>query len=45
VPVRWIERVLEVALESVPTPLPDEDVAVAAAKPEEGATKSTVVPH
>ena len=45
VPVRWIERVLEVALEAVPTPLPDEEVPVAAAKPEEGAAKSTVVPH
>ncbi|MBW8893508.1 MAG: endopeptidase La, partial [Burkholderiales bacterium] len=45
VPVRWIDRVLEVALETMPTPLPDEEVAVAAAKPEEGAAKSTVVPH
>jgi ATP-dependent Lon protease len=45
VPVRWIDRVLEVALESVPTPLPDEEVAVAAAKPEEGAATSTVAPH
>jgi ATP-dependent Lon protease len=45
VPVRWIERVLEVALESVPTPLPDEEVPVSAAKPEDGAAKSTVVPH
>ena len=25
VPVRWIDKVLEVALESMPTPLPDED--------------------
>ncbi|MGE1157127.1 S16 family serine protease, partial [Pseudomonas kitaguniensis] len=30
VPVRWIEHVLEVALESMPTPLADEEVAVAA---------------
>ena len=45
VPVRWIERVLEVALEAMPTPLPDEEVPAAAAKPEEGAAKSTVVPH
>ncbi|CAN6484146.1 unnamed protein product [Victoria cruziana] len=29
VPVRWIDRVLEVALESVPAPLPDEEPAVA----------------
>lgn len=45
VPVRWIERVLEVALESVPTPLPDEEAPVAAAKPEDGAAQSAVVPH
>ncbi|ALT76523.1 MULTISPECIES: endopeptidase La [unclassified Roseateles] len=30
VPVRWIDRVLEVALESMPQPLPDEEPAVAA---------------
>ncbi|MDM4767419.1 endopeptidase La [Pelomonas sp. SE-A7] len=30
VPVRWIDRVLEVALESNPVPLPDEEPAVAA---------------
>ncbi|MCV2359270.1 endopeptidase La [Paucibacter sp. TC2R-5] len=30
VPVRWIDRVLEVALESMPVPLPDEDPVVAA---------------
>ena len=49
VPVRWIEKVLEIALESAPVPLPDEEVAVAAAKPEEaaGAAKAAtqVVPH
>jgi ATP-dependent Lon protease len=33
VPVRWIDRVLEVALESMPVPLPEE-VPVVAAKPE-----------
>ena len=31
VPVRWIDKVLEVALESVPVPLPDEDPAAAPA--------------
>ncbi|WP_110961100.1 endopeptidase La [Acidovorax sp. ST3] len=31
VPVRWIDKVLEVALESKPVPLTDEEVAVAAA--------------
>jgi ATP-dependent Lon protease len=30
VPVRWIDRVLEVALETMPQPLPDEEPAVAA---------------
>jgi ATP-dependent Lon protease len=32
VPVRWIDRVLEVALETMPQPLPDEE-ATAVAKP------------
>ena len=31
VPVRWIDKVLEVALETMPVALPDEDPAVAAA--------------
>jgi ATP-dependent Lon protease len=39
VPVRWIDRVLEVALEKPPTPLPDDEVlqdaGTAAAKPAE----------
>src|SRR5690606_18524170 len=41
IPVRWIDRVLEVALQSMPTPLSDEEVArlaaeaVASAKPAE----------
>ncbi|MCZ8075833.1 MAG: endopeptidase La, partial [Paucibacter sp.] len=30
VPVRWIDRVLEVALESMPVPLPDDEPAAAA---------------
>src|SRR5437763_11938620 len=38
VPVRWIDRVLEVALEAVPQPLPEEEAVVgkeaAATKPE-----------
>ena len=33
VPVRWIDRVLELALESAPQPLPDEEPA----KPADGA--------
>ena len=35
VPVRWIDRVLEVALEAAPVPLPDEEPV---AKPAEAAT-------
>ena len=31
VPVRWIDKVLELALERMPTPLPEEDPVVAAA--------------
>jgi ATP-dependent Lon protease len=34
VPVKWIDRVLEVALESVPQPLPEEDPPKADGKPE-----------
>ncbi|MBP6902149.1 MAG: endopeptidase La [Burkholderiaceae bacterium] len=38
VPVRWIERVLEIALEAMPSPLPEDEAAAkvepAAAKPE-----------
>jgi ATP-dependent Lon protease len=45
VPVRWIEKVLEVALERLPTPLTDEaavDTAVAATA---GQADTTVVKH
>jgi ATP-dependent Lon protease len=35
VPVRWIDRVLEVALESYPQALPEEEVAAAAVAPAE----------
>jgi len=31
VPVKWIDKVLEIALEKTPTPLSDEEVAAAAA--------------
>jgi ATP-dependent Lon protease len=31
--VRWIDKVLEIALERVPTPLPIEEAEVAAAPP------------
>ncbi len=42
VPVRWIDRVLEVALEKAPTPLPEEEVAVA---PNPAPAQASVVPH
>jgi ATP-dependent Lon protease len=29
VPVRWIDKVLEYALETMPVPLPEEEVVVA----------------
>ncbi|MGZ8260052.1 MAG: S16 family serine protease, partial [Caldimonas sp.] len=41
VPVKWIDRVLEIALETAPKPLSDED---AAAKPAEAATASAAAP-
>ncbi len=45
VPVRWIDKVLEIALERLPTPLPEEEAAVtAAAKPAEP-SDTTVVKH
>jgi ATP-dependent Lon protease len=42
VPVKWIDKVLEVALERVPTPLPDE---VPAAAPVSGEAKTEAVKH
>ena len=49
VPVKWIDRVLEVALESAPQPLPDEEAAVpdtkaapAAAAAEGGTTRAGI---
>jgi ATP-dependent Lon protease len=33
IPVKWIDRVLEIALERPPVPLPDEEAVVAAAVP------------
>ncbi len=41
VPVRWIDKVLEVALESKPVPLTDEEVAVVAPAPAEKAAVSS----
>ena len=48
VPVKWIDRVLEVALEALPKPLPDDEPAQAAqAKPapEPGAGAVDALPH
>jgi ATP-dependent Lon protease len=46
VPVRWIDKVLEVALEKQPTPLADEQAPVdtAVAQPA-GQTDTTVIKH
>ena len=51
VPVRWIDKVLEVALEAVPSPLPDEEpvpvagVAAAAAETAPGGAAADAVTH
>ena len=48
VPVKWIDRVLEVALETVPQPLPDEEPVKAAdeaAKPAAPAAGSELLTH
>ena len=45
VPVRWIDKVLEIALEKMPTPLPDEVPAVAAATVADAAVKAEAVKH
>jgi ATP-dependent Lon protease len=46
-PVKWIEHVLELALEHVPEPLPDEPESEtpAIAVPEEGGTASAALKH
>src|SRR3954449_5564774 len=38
VPVRWIDRVLELALEAAPQPLPDDEAVKVEAKPEAAGT-------
>jgi ATP-dependent Lon protease len=45
VPVRWIDKVLEIALEKMPTPLPDEVPAVAATPAADTAGKADAVKH
>jgi ATP-dependent Lon protease len=44
VPVRWIDRVLEIALETAPQPLPEEDPAKPAEPAATTATTPAVVP-
>ena len=41
IPVKWIDRVLEVALESMPAPLPEEEVVAA---PADAAAPATATP-
>jgi ATP-dependent Lon protease len=46
VPVRWIDQVLEVALERKPSPLPEEEVAKQSpASPPAATVASDVLPH
>jgi ATP-dependent Lon protease len=45
VPVRWIDKVLEISLEKMPTPLPDEVAAVAATPAADAAAKVEAVKH
>ncbi len=46
VPVRWIDKVLEIALERVPVPLVDDDLAPAVVKPGESAAAAVdQLPH
>ena len=45
VPVRWIDKVLEVALESQPVPLGEEEVEAATVAKPAGSAESTVVKH
>jgi ATP-dependent Lon protease len=45
VPVKWIDKVLEVALERQPVPMTDEEAAAAPVKPAEPPAASEVVKH
>ena len=45
VPVRWIDKVLEIALEKMPTPLPDEVPVIAAAPAVDAVAKPDAVKH
>ena len=45
VPVRWIDKVLEIALERQPVPLTEEEAAVVAVAAKEEPTDSSIVKH
>jgi ATP-dependent Lon protease len=45
VPVRWIDKVLEIALEKMPTSLPDEVSALAAVPAVDAVAKADAVKH
>jgi ATP-dependent Lon protease len=45
VPVKWIDKVLEIALERQPVPLTEEDAAATPVKPAEPAAATEVVKH
>ena len=45
VPVRWIDKVLEISLVKMPTPLPDEVPAVAAATTADAVAKAEAIKH
>jgi len=45
VPVRWIDKVLDIALERKPVPLAEEEAAPAAAASKEGKPEPTLVKH
>ncbi len=45
VPVRWIDKVLEIALEKMPTPLPDEVPALAAVPAVDAVAKGDALKH
>jgi hypothetical protein len=43
--VRWIDKVLEISLVKMPTPLPDEVPAVAAATTADAVVKAEAIKH
>jgi ATP-dependent Lon protease len=45
VPVKWIDKVLEIALERLPTPLPDDIAVVATPTAAEGEHKAQAIKH